>query len=45
VARTDGPVLDPAWDVSELTLEDVVLDYLGADQSEPVTEPAVEVVA
>ncbi|MGD0066231.1 MAG: ATP-binding cassette domain-containing protein [Streptosporangiaceae bacterium] len=28
LVRTSGPVLDPAWTVSEVTLEDLVLAYL-----------------
>ena len=28
IVRTDAPVLDPAWTVEELTLEDLVLTYL-----------------
>jgi ABC-2 type transport system ATP-binding protein len=28
VVRTDGPILDPAWSVSQLGLEDLVLAYL-----------------
>jgi ABC-2 type transport system ATP-binding protein len=28
VVRTEGPVLDPAWSVGELSLEDLVLTYL-----------------
>ncbi|MBA2952790.1 ATP-binding cassette domain-containing protein [Nocardioides sp. MAH-18] len=28
VVRTDAPVLDPAWEVSRLTLEDLVLAYM-----------------
>ena len=27
-ALADGPVLDPAWTVSDLGLEDVVLSYM-----------------
>ena len=27
--RTDQPILDPAWTVSQLTLEDLVLAYMG----------------
>jgi ABC-2 type transport system ATP-binding protein len=27
--RTDGPVLDPAWTVEEVSLEDLVLAYMG----------------
>jgi ABC-2 type transport system ATP-binding protein len=29
VVRCDGPVLDPAWTVEELSLEDIVLAYMG----------------
>ncbi len=29
VARCDGPVLDPAWSVENLDLEDLVLAYMG----------------
>ena len=29
LVRTSGPVLDPAWTVSEVTLEDLVLAYMG----------------
>jgi ABC-2 type transport system ATP-binding protein len=28
VIRTDGPILDPAWTVTQLTLEDLVLAYM-----------------
>jgi ABC-2 type transport system ATP-binding protein len=45
VARMAGPVLDPAWDVHDLTLEDVVLAYLGMDRAEPEPASAVGVVA
>ncbi len=34
VVRTDSPIYDPAWTVSQLNLEDVVLAYMG--------RPAVE---
>ena len=33
VVRTDGPVLDPAWDVSEVGLEELVLAYMSQDES------------
>jgi len=33
VARIDGPVLDPTWEVSELGLEDIILAYMGQDGS------------
>ena len=29
LARPDGPVLDPSWDVHEVGLEDIVLAYMG----------------
>ena len=29
LVRTETPILDPAWEVSELTLEDLVLAYMG----------------
>jgi ABC-2 type transport system ATP-binding protein len=29
LVRTDGPVLDPSWEVSDVGLEDVVLAYMG----------------
>jgi ABC-2 type transport system ATP-binding protein len=35
LVRTDGPVLDPAWEVSEVGLEDVILGYM---ESEPGPE-------
>jgi ABC-2 type transport system ATP-binding protein len=31
LARVAGPVLDPRWEVQEVSLEDVVLAYLGRD--------------
>ena len=33
VARIDGPVLDPTWEVSEMGLEDIILAYMGQDGS------------
>jgi ABC-2 type transport system ATP-binding protein len=29
LVRTDAPILDPAWEVSKLNLEDLVLAYMG----------------
>ncbi|GAB1512160.1 ABC transporter ATP-binding protein [Actinophytocola sp. KF-1] len=41
VVRAEGPVLDPSWTVGQLTLEDLVLEYM----SNPVTaRPALEVL-
>jgi ABC-2 type transport system ATP-binding protein len=36
LVRTSGPVLDPAWTVSEVGLEDLVLAYMRqADRPAP----------
>ncbi|CRK56098.1 Methionine ABC transporter ATP-binding protein [Alloactinosynnema sp. L-07] len=41
VVRTDAPILDPTWTVGALTLEDLVLEYMG----NPVAvRPALEVL-
>lgn len=41
LVRTEAPVLDPAWTVGQLSLEDLVLEYM----SNPVpTRPALEVL-
>jgi ABC-2 type transport system ATP-binding protein len=39
--RTDRPILDPAWTVTQLTLEDLVLAYMGRDVQP--TRPVLEV--
>lgn len=31
IARVEGPVLDPTWEMSEVGLEDVILAYMGQD--------------
>jgi ABC-2 type transport system ATP-binding protein len=42
--RTDEPILDPAWTVSQLTLEDVVLAYMGRSATAPQNNrPMLEV--
>jgi ABC-2 type transport system ATP-binding protein len=33
LARLDGPVLDPAWEVSEVGLEDTILAYMSQDEA------------
>jgi ABC-2 type transport system ATP-binding protein len=39
LVRTENPVLDPAWAVTELTLEDLVLAYMGrSTEQAPVLE-------
>jgi ABC-2 type transport system ATP-binding protein len=41
VVRAEAPILDPSWTVGQLTLEDLVLEYM----SKPVaTRPALEVL-
>lgn len=42
LARVDGRVLDPAWDVTDVTLEEIVLAYMGQDGS--VSAGALSVV-
>jgi len=45
LVRTDAPILDPAWEVSRLTLEDLVLAYMGrsaAQRSPNGTRPSLE---
>jgi ABC-2 type transport system ATP-binding protein len=37
LVRTDGPVLDPSWDVADVGLEDVILAYM---EAEPDAEAA-----
>jgi ABC-2 type transport system ATP-binding protein len=33
LVRLDGPVLDPAWEVSEVGLEDIILAYMSEEQA------------
>jgi len=33
LVRLDGPVLDPAWETSEVGLEDVILAYMAQDEA------------
>jgi ABC-2 type transport system ATP-binding protein len=41
IVRTEAPILDPVWTVGELTLEDVVLEYMSNANT---TRPALEVL-
>ena len=34
LVRTNGPVLDPAWDVTEVGLEDIVLAYMEQEETQ-----------
>ena len=43
--RSDGPVIDPAWTVRPVTLDDLVLAYMSrARSAEPARRPGLEVV-
>jgi ABC-2 type transport system ATP-binding protein len=39
LVRTDGPILDPAWSVHEVGLEDLVLAYLGQPAATALPAP------
>jgi ABC-2 type transport system ATP-binding protein len=41
--RTEQPILDPAWNVSQLTLEDLVLAYMGRTAPTQPERPLLEV--
>jgi ABC-2 type transport system ATP-binding protein len=43
IVRTAQPILDPAWTVTRLTLEDLVLAYLGQDRVSVGKSPTLEV--
>ncbi|MEU4395288.1 ABC transporter ATP-binding protein [Kribbella sp. NPDC023855] len=44
LVRTSDPILDPAWTISQLTLEDIVLAYMGRSTSAPKNNrPLLEV--
>ncbi|PZG53903.1 ABC transporter ATP-binding protein [Spongiactinospora gelatinilytica] len=40
IVRADGPILDPSWSVSHLTLEDLVLAYMDRQADQHTDEPA-----
>jgi ABC-2 type transport system ATP-binding protein len=45
LVRTDDPVLDPVWSVKPVTLEDLVLAYMGRSRDDkPVRPPPLAVV-
>jgi len=45
LVRTDGPVLDPAWEVREVDLEEIVLGYLGGREgSNAPADPTLRAV-
>lgn len=39
LVRTDGPILDPAWAVQEIGLEELVLAYLGHPDATALPQP------
>jgi len=39
LGRTDGPILDPAWSVQEVGLEELVLAYLGQPSASALSPP------
>ncbi|MFI7065889.1 ABC transporter ATP-binding protein [Kribbella sp. NPDC050124] len=41
--RTDRPILDPAWNVTQLTLEDLVLAYMSRNVAAKPERPVLEV--
>jgi ABC-2 type transport system ATP-binding protein len=44
IVRTEAPILDPAWEVSELNLEDLVLAYMARPGIPTEARPALEVL-
>ena len=44
LVRTDAPIHDPAWTVGQLSLEDVVLAYMGQSTAHADHRPALEAV-
>jgi ABC-2 type transport system ATP-binding protein len=44
IVQTGQPILDPAWTVSRLTLEDLVLAYLSGDRETVPPRPTLEEV-
>lgn len=45
LVRTEGPILDPSWKVKPMTLDDLVLAYLGSPRrAERVRHPGLGVV-
>jgi ABC-2 type transport system ATP-binding protein len=45
IVRCDGPVLDPAWTVEDLSLEDLVLAYMGASRAAARAQQRLEVLS
>ena len=45
LVRCDGPVLDPAWTVEEVSLEDIVLAYMGHANPSPRARQTLEMLS
>ena len=43
LVRTDGPILDPAWTVTDIGLEELVLAYLGTPNASALPSPRLAV--
>ena len=43
--RSDGPILDPAWTVEEVSLEDIVLAYMGTPARRVAARHELEVLS
>ena len=41
LVRTNGPLFDPSWEAQEVSMEDIVLAYLGQQAGNPVPAPNV----
>jgi ABC-2 type transport system ATP-binding protein len=44
LVRTDAPIHDPAWTVAQLSLEDLVLAYMGQSAANHDQRPVLEVI-
>jgi ABC-2 type transport system ATP-binding protein len=42
LVRAEDPILDPAWTVEEISLEDLVLAYMSQAAAAPARQPALE---
>jgi len=42
LVRTEGPIRDPHWSVSQLSLEDLILAYMSRSATAPAPRPALE---
>jgi ABC-2 type transport system ATP-binding protein len=45
VVRSDGPIVEPGWEIESVSLEDIVLAYMGRDEVGSGTVPAARASA